>query len=1290
MSKIILQKYKSTVSNGGRNVARQDSSKISIMQQNLSPLYNSQDFNKIGNTNSNSNRPSLKSDFRNSTAKKATNLLPIDSVRCDGDIDVDGDIQSQAILIRTIKGLLLKQKLKVMVQKLAQYTTSRMYKNLTFQQLKMIDDKAYDSIEYLGQNSGFIRKSNKSQQRVFSKQNCLISFIKILDQQIPVLQPKHRLKTISDVLSLFAVVYIFFVISITISFHETIDYIVPSISIYLCILFLFLNVIITLNTGYQKLGNTFQDRQHIFQSYCKNNLFTDLIGFISILILLILDKNGNMFAQNYPDLYSFLKLIFFIPFSIKFKDFGQLIQKLEEKIMFKQKMQHIVQIIRLFSLIIMINHVLACIWIFNAQIKNNENMNWITSKNVQNETWIYQYVMSFYFCTVTMTTVGYGDITAKNFSEYILSILMMLTSSGVFGFSLNQIGTIFTDFYSQDKEKKKKLNIINLHMEKKNVNLNLRSQIREYLEYVWQENDEKLQSDSDSIISQLNEDLKKELYLHQNRRIIDYLEQHYSNEFIQKAILLIKEQRCKPQQKIVSSSEDISLYLIEKGQVEMYITPNTNQYTTKSIQILEEGQMFGISEFYTGDSSGVCLKAVGFVNLIKISRNDFIKSLQEFPRDMEMFNYLKDRRIFNQDYSKIGETCISCNSNEHFVTNCNYIHFVPQSSKIIARHNFELPLDNKRKKSWAQGQIAEKKRKGYKTTREIVQLDDQRYELFAYEFYGMLDDYEQKFLSYNFNYNYASPYIKYSDEDEDDDDEGDIQNGSVLLHSGNTINHQINYQTSCLKERSNSFVNNHNNQSSTPINNQQLYIQRLSTFEKVPSINGDSTVNTPPILTANFNSNNINIVNNNHINLNQSKNLDQSPINRRKSMLKQLTPVIVTSQVPNFENSIQLDQKPQRGIYTRNSKKIKTSQQIQQPANSPAKESSFHNAQQVQIYQNNSKEINKTTDSFDHQKSIEVQRQLSHNNNNNDQHFNSQNSLKQQVSSQQISNQLMQFQRSIMQNLKTIIRTSNVQNTITKTNITEEQNHYLGMIQIFQSFDKQKDFQNYYPLNNLGFILINLKNKKQLSRNQYLTIIQNASKSKNQITSYNSLLKAKIEVMNGGKKEQSIKKAFTLKHLSFHSNLQNTASFDNYSQIKDIQNSQKNQSNNNNSNLNFNSNINLNSNNNISNYKKSVYSNKHINIPDQHIQVPDQLIPIWSSERQIQTARSPTNRSKVNCQDLIPNKTDLSMSDTDYMRNMSIQSPNIQEEVNENSQSNFKILVKNFNTVKNSEYFIKE
>ena len=43
---------------------------------------------------------------------------------------------------------------------------------------------------------------------------------------------------------------------------------------------------------------------------------------------------------------------------------------------------------------------------------------------------------------MTMTTVGYGDITAKNNYELICSNLTMFIACGVFGYSINSVGMI--------------------------------------------------------------------------------------------------------------------------------------------------------------------------------------------------------------------------------------------------------------------------------------------------------------------------------------------------------------------------------------------------------------------------------------------------------------------------------------------------------------------------------------------------------------------------------------------------------------------------------------------------------------------------------------------------------------------------------------------------------------------------------------------------------------------------------------------------------------------------------
>lgn len=72
-----------------------------------------------------------------------------------------------------------------------------------------------------------------------------------------------------------------------------------------------------------------------------------------------------------------------------------------------------------------------------------------------------------------MTTIGFGDIVPTNVVETIVSIFTMIIACGVFGYTINSIGTIFLELKKEGEEKQENLYIINRYMNEKNISREL-------------------------------------------------------------------------------------------------------------------------------------------------------------------------------------------------------------------------------------------------------------------------------------------------------------------------------------------------------------------------------------------------------------------------------------------------------------------------------------------------------------------------------------------------------------------------------------------------------------------------------------------------------------------------------------------------------------------------------------------------------------------------------------------------------------------------------------------------
>ena len=80
----------------------------------------------------------------------------------------------------------------------------------------------------------------------------------------------------------------------------------------------------------------------------------------------------------------------------------------------------------------MVIHVLSCLWIFFAGFSDDNKGTWMDDDEVRQMGEGEIYLYSVYFTVTTITTVGYGDMSAGNNSERIYCVIVMMIGVTLF------------------------------------------------------------------------------------------------------------------------------------------------------------------------------------------------------------------------------------------------------------------------------------------------------------------------------------------------------------------------------------------------------------------------------------------------------------------------------------------------------------------------------------------------------------------------------------------------------------------------------------------------------------------------------------------------------------------------------------------------------------------------------------------------------------------------------------------------------------------------------------------
>ena len=106
----------------------------------------------------------------------------------------------------------------------------------------------------------------------------------------------------------------------------------------------------------------------------------------------------------------------------------------------------VIRALRLGLCTVTLIHLGACLWAALGKGNLHDDKNWIERNDLLDASNWTVYLTAVYFCFVTLTTVGYGDITAFTSMEIYFAIFWMLFGVAFYSFTIGIITAFYTDY----------------------------------------------------------------------------------------------------------------------------------------------------------------------------------------------------------------------------------------------------------------------------------------------------------------------------------------------------------------------------------------------------------------------------------------------------------------------------------------------------------------------------------------------------------------------------------------------------------------------------------------------------------------------------------------------------------------------------------------------------------------------------------------------------------------------------------------------------------------------------
>jgi len=336
--------------------------------------------------------------------------------------------------------------------------------------------------------------------------------------------------------------------------------------------FLFLSDIgFNLNLSYQdsETGMVVKERRRIVLNYVSFWFWMDLISMIPYdLISWGVSKNGG--GSNSLKNVKLLRIIrlFRLMKLLRIFRAGRLFQTYQMDFAINYNTFALVKFLITITFII---HLMTCGLVFIETIyldDNGDTLTWQDVNEIRDESSFNRYIWAMYWSTMTVSTIGYGDVSLSTQYERIYASICMMIGATAYAFIVGQLCNLIVNLDKEGVNFRNQLSDLNRFMAIQGLPQALQVQVRHFFGHTKAERETKEQAKN---LESLSPGLRSLVLISMNQKWmlkIPFFRRHIHGDFVSALAKKVEINSFAPKEKIVTKHQPISkMFIVDRGMV---------------------------------------------------------------------------------------------------------------------------------------------------------------------------------------------------------------------------------------------------------------------------------------------------------------------------------------------------------------------------------------------------------------------------------------------------------------------------------------------------------------------------------------------------------------------------------------------------------------------------------------------------------------------------------------------------------------------------------------------------